>query len=113
MEPSELADFLSRPRWASVCFEDGQGVLRAVPMWMTEANREEIQMEAPAGDLGDERPQAHACLVADDFKTYVGIRGAIIRGLLRSFGDGTDPRRRALTIAKAHGFSFENTTVSL
>jgi len=111
MEPAELEAFLAEPRWAGLCLEDEQGRLRAVPAWIAGGHVQgDVEVTVPAGALPAMDP-APACLVADRFESYVGIRGAILRGRLRPAEAGDEQWR--LTVAKAHGFSFANTTVSL
>ena len=114
MEDEALRDFLTQPRWACLCIQDATGALRAAPAWVQSATEDEVVVSLPDGaDLPD-RDRADACLVADEFADYVGIRGAIVRGVLHpSGGDGTDRRARRLSITRARGFSFEGTTVSL
>jgi hypothetical protein len=112
MEDDAVDDFLRQPRLANLCVQDEHGGLHAVPAWTEGADGSGIgvRLALPDGVLP---PEGHACLVVDEFSSYVGIRGVIARGWLAAQTTEADPARRYLSIDRAHGFSFENTTVSL
>jgi hypothetical protein len=81
---------------------------------METATEDAVLVSVPDGaDLPDGY-RADACLVADEFADYVGIRGAIVRGVLHTPGQGgSDRQARWLSITRARGFSFAGTKVSL
>jgi hypothetical protein len=112
MEDGAVNDFLRQPRVASLCIEDGQGQLHVMPAWTQDADDGSIGVRLALRD-GITPSEGHACLVVDEFSSYVGIRGVIVRGRLAAQSSGTDPALRLLSIDRAHGFSFEDTTVSL
>lgn len=91
MSDEALDEFLREPRWAALATIVG-GELCAQPVWITNASHTGVDVHA-AADPGP------ACVVADIYESYAGIRGAILRGELRD---------NHLTVARAHGFSFEN-----
>jgi hypothetical protein len=112
MDGEQLAAFLAEPRWAAMCVKDGDGQLRPTPVWLEPRPADELGvelLEAPSIAADD----MAGCLVCDEFSSYLGIRGVILRGVLRADASAVDQRRRTFTVSKAYGFSFENSTVSL
>jgi len=104
---AEAMAVLSPGLVASLCLEAADGSLRALPVRVVQATLDVVGLSAAAGANLEAGP---ACLVADEFASYVGIRGAIVRGALSVVAaDG----RADLTVTHARGFSFENTTTSL
>jgi hypothetical protein len=112
MEDDAVDDFLRQPRLANLCVQDEHGRLHAMPAWTEGADRNGTGIRLALGD-GVLPSEGHACLVADEFSSYVEIRGVIVRGWLAAHMIEADPALRYLSIDRAHGFSFENTTVSL
>ncbi len=107
MGQADAVALLAPGTLAGLCVEDEHGALRPVPVWISEASSETITLRSLDGaSLG--ATGAPACLVVDEFASYVGIRGAIVRGILERV-DGAE----RLTVTRASGFSFENTTTSL
>ena len=107
MSRAETMAVLTPGLVAGICTEDADGRLQAVPVWIEETSVETVSARL-VGDtsLG----VGSVCLVADEFASYVGIRGAIVRGTIDAEAvDG----RVLLSVTHASGFSFENTTTSL
>ncbi|MCU1344826.1 MAG: hypothetical protein JWL70_1092, partial [Acidimicrobiia bacterium] len=98
--------FLSTGPLAGLCVEDSEGRLRAVPVWVHSASADVVTVR-PVG--GSSTLAGPACLVADEFASYVGIRGAIVRGELEPASN----EAAVMRVTHASGFSFENTTTSL
>lgn len=115
MGEEELQQFLATPRWASLCIRDSGDGLRVLPVWVQEASPTSMQLVSPRPLTSSGPAGAPACLVADHFESYVGIRGAIVRGAATvSMADGASGTSHlSLRLRTAHGFSFENTTLSL
>ena len=114
MGPDELHELLSTSRWGSFCAEDRAGDLQARPIWIKAATDDQLTLVAPAGWDGVTEGAA-GCVVVDEFKTYLGIRGAILRGFLRSHHppDMAGRADRGFTITTSHGFTFEGSSTSL
>jgi hypothetical protein len=106
MAPAQVVALLVPGSLAGLCVEDSEGVLRTVPVWIEAATTDVVTLRL----LGSPWPAlGSACLVFDEFATYVGIRGAIVRGTLEAAEAG----RARLVVTHLSGFSFENTTTSL
>ena len=107
MDDHDRTAFLATPRFAGLCTQDDEGRLVTSPVWIEGASDQALELtlliDTPIGGA--------ACVVADEFNSYVGIRGAIVRGLLEEAPP--DPSHRRLAISRARGFSFEDTTTSL
>lgn len=103
---SDVVAFLSTGPLAGLCIEDEDGRLQTVPVRVQSASADAVTLRpfGPSPLVG-----GPACVVADEFASYVGIRGAIVRGELELVADGS----AVLRVTRASGFSFENTTTSL
>lgn len=104
LSAGEIAQFVATRRLASLCVEDEAGELRAVPAWAVSKGGDTVDIEMPDTPTLALRPETAACVVADEFETYEGIRGVILRGQL------TDDHR--LLVEHKLGFTFEGTTVA-
>ena len=114
MSPDELEELLATPRWGSFCAEDAAGELQPRPIWITADGEEQLTLAAPTGWDGVMDGGA-GCVVVDQFQTYLGIRGAILRGMVATQRppDGQERVDRSFTITSGFGFSFEGSSTSL
>jgi hypothetical protein len=123
LDPEAVDRFLGQERWASMCAEDASGVLSAVPVRLIGGKSTDVAFlsadpEASAAVALDGRP---VCLVADQFESYDGIEGVILRGRLHQragakavAGRGQPPvadekEHFVLEVASGIGFTFAGT----
>jgi hypothetical protein len=114
LSPEELTRFLGQPRWASLCIEDDTGRLQAGPVWIEQADEDELLLRSPAHVIL-EWAGPDACVVTDEFESYAGIKGAIVRGALQPVDREAieDTPARRLRISRSLGFTFRGARTSL
>ena len=114
LDPDALDAFVAAERWGSLAFEAPGGELSALPVRMRGVGGGQLHIAFPASrrpaELGG--ATARVAVVADEFESYEGIRGVIIRGALRQhLVDRRHPEDAmgVVEVASAVGFSFAGT----
>jgi hypothetical protein len=109
LDDESARSFMLHAGTGSLCFEDGEGRLCATPVDLRASSEATLVFAAP--DIRElaraTKRGGHACFVADEFETYEGIKGVIVRGTLAS--GGSPPPQINLLIDSVIGFSFANT----
>jgi hypothetical protein len=106
MSADELAGFLAaRPRGA-ICAVDDDGRLVATPARVLDAHDGILRVEVPDAALASAfTGKCDACVVADVFETYDGIRGVIAGGPAATVGSGT-AHLMSVEMVRVATFSF-------
>lgn len=104
---SAALEILAAQSWVAVCVEDGDGALRCTPALLRGLDGKRAQLDVPDGQppISGSGP-ARAALVADEFRSYKGIRGVIARGLFTQDGDLTAPPTAEFQLRHIASFSF-------
>jgi hypothetical protein len=107
MSAGELSAFLAAQPSGAICVVDDDGRLLAVPARVLDEHDGIIHVDVGAVELAftsdGERP---ACMVADSFESYEGIRGVIARGHVAPGGAAPADPVVALTVTRKATFSF-------
>lgn len=103
-----MTAFLSQDRIGSLCVETDSGELCAYPVRIARTDEDVIRVMPADPDhaYGAGRTSGWACLVTDEFETYEGIRGVIVRGSLHDDDSGD---LLVLGVKSRVGFTFEGT----
>jgi hypothetical protein len=107
MSAGELSAFLAAQPSGAICVIGDDGRLLAVPARILGEDHGIIRVEVAAVELAftsdDER---RACVVADTFLSYDGIRGVIAQGGAEPAGDRPVNPMVAFTVSRTATFSF-------
>jgi hypothetical protein len=107
MSAGELSAFLAARPSGAICVVDDHGRLLAVPARVLDERDGIIHVDVGAVELAftsdGERP---ACMVADSFESYDGIRGFIAQGHATPGGTAPANPTVALTVTRRATFSF-------
>ena len=106
MSANERASFLAAQPSGAIGVVDDEGRLIAVPARVLVEQDAVLHVELAGSDLASALDrERRACVVADTFETYDGIRGVMTRGTaVRT--DPSSPSVVALTMARTVAFSF-------
>jgi hypothetical protein len=106
MSEDERRSFLAARPSGAICTVDDEGRLFAVPARVLEADDAILHVELADADLDSALDhERQACIVADTFETYDGIRGVIARGpAVRT--DQSVPAVVAVTMKRTTTFTF-------
>jgi hypothetical protein len=100
MDGAELDDWLATRPTGALCVVRADGQLHAIPARVVSVSGSSITVGVT--ELGPLAGGVDACLVADRFESYEGIRGLIARGEAREVGRGAE-----LVVRSSSTFSFE------
>ena len=112
MDPAELEMFLGVERLAALCVEGVDGSLVSVPARLVGSVDGRVQLQlADLGEIAEAVAcRSPACVVADEFESYEGIRGVILQGELQSVASaGQQEPMVELEVSRSTGFSFAGT----
>jgi hypothetical protein len=106
MSGDERRRFLAARPSGAICVVDDEGRLFAVPARVLDERPAALRVELADSDLASALDtERQACVVADTFETYDGIRGVITRGpAVRT--DGSSPAVVAMTMKRTAAFTF-------
>jgi hypothetical protein len=110
LDDRSVVAFLSAVRWASLCFENEEGRLCALPARLDSSSDHTLVMTPAEEAAARGAVGSSACLVADEFETYEGIKGVIAQGSIEARSDGGDDRGGlVLRVVRRVGFGFAGT----
>ncbi len=106
MSADERAAFLATQPSGAICVVGDDGRLFAVPARVLDGRDAVLRVELADSDLVSAFDhERQACVVADVFETYAGIRGIVARGpAVRT--EGPSPAVVALTMQRTATFTF-------
>jgi len=112
MDSAGIDAFLRVERFAALCVEGADGSLVSMPARLLGSPDGRVRAEPadPGAITGVLSRRAPACVVADEFESYEGIRGVILQGeLLGITSEGASAPRVELEVSRSTGFTFAGT----
>lgn len=110
MSADELTAFLSEEPTGAICLTDADGELLALPARVLGQQDDLLEVEIDGLDIPAAAGTA-ACVVADRFPSYEGIRGAITQGSIVC-AQRDEPSRPTVAVAAARTFTFSFANVT-
>ena len=108
LDPQGIDRFLAKTRWGALCGVDSAGELLAIPAMVSPDAGGRLVLESPQPETtgGLAARGASVCVVVDEFETYEGIEGVILKGRI---GPGRIFGETLMEVASRVGFTFAGT----